>query len=195
MSILTQKKCTKCGEWKDKYEFNERKGKGRSGLLTQCKSCVAAWHHNHQKEHPEKSRVTALRWRNKHLDEARQKWHEFIATKPAGWDAERKRQQYLEKHEKELEQARVKNSKRRAHILGNGGVITKEEWNWLKEFYSFTCLRCGKREPEIKLTLDHILPLSMGGKNVIENAQPLCQPCNSSKHNKCIDYRKERTLL
>ncbi len=195
MNILTDKRCSKCGEWKNKSEFNERKAKGRSGLLTQCKSCVAAWHSNHQKEHPEKNRAISLRWRNNHIEQARANWHEFIASKPAGWDAERKRKQYAENQEKELEQARVRNSKRRARILGNGGTITKEEWNWLKEFYNFTCLRCWKQEPEIKLTLDHVLPLKLGGKNVIENAQPLCQPCNSSKHTQHIDYRKDRVLL
>ena len=31
--------------------------------------------------------------------------------------------------------------------------------------------------------------MTMGGKNVIENAQPLCKPCNSSKGTKYVDYR------
>lgn len=196
MNILTQKKCSKCGEWKHKSEFHQRKDKGKKETLRSwCKVCVGAWHHNFQKEHPEKSRVRSLAWRNRNLETAREMWHSFIASKPEGWDAERKRKRYAENRDKELERARVRNSKRRARILGNGGEITKQEWQWLKEFYDFTCLRCGKREPEIKLTLDHVLPLAMGGKNVIKNAQPLCQPCNSSKHNKHIDYRPKRTLM
>ena len=69
------------------------------------------------------------------------------------------------------------------------GTITAYEWMDLKKKYNYTCLRCGKKEPEIKLTLDHVVPLIVGGKNIIENAQPLCKPCNSSKYTKSTDYR------
>lgn len=197
MNILTQKKCRKCGEWKARSEFGTRRDNKNKKEYPRswCKKCSVAWIGEYHKARPEKSRARSLKWRNNHLDEARANWHEFIASKPAGWDAERKRKRYAENREEELQQARVRNSKRRARILGNGGEITKEEWGWLKEFYNFTCLCCGKREPEIKLTLDHVKPLAIGGKNVIQNAQPLCQPCNSSKHNKHIDYRKERVLI
>lgn len=44
-----------------------------------------------------------------------------------------------------------------------------------------SCPRCGRREPEIKLTRDHIRPLSRGGLNVPENIQPLCGECNQAK--------------
>lgn len=196
MNILTQKRCTKCGETKPISDFRERKEKGREGTYhSQCKKCANAWISEYQKAHPDKVREKSLRWRNNHLDKARSAWYEFIASKPAGWDAERKRQAWVDDPQKHREQGRVRCQRRRARLSGNGGTITKQEWSWLKEFYDYTCLCCGKREPEIKLTLDHVLPLTMGGKNVIENAQPLCQSCNSSKHNKYIDYRKERMLL
>jgi 5-methylcytosine-specific restriction endonuclease McrA len=83
----------------------------------------------------------------------------------------------------------------RARKAGNGGEITAKEWKWLKEFYNYTCLCCGRCEPEIKLTLDHVVPISKGGKNVISNAQPLCGSCNTSKKDKTIDYRKTRRLI
>lgn len=35
----------------------------------------------------------------------------------------------------------------------------------------------GKREP----TLDHIIPLSKGGKDTFENTQALCRECNECK--------------
>lgn len=62
------------------------------------------------------------------------------------------------------------------------------EWETLKVQYDFTCPSCKKSEPEIKLTLDHIIPLSKGGSNNIENIQPLCMPCNAKKHTKTIKY-------
>jgi 5-methylcytosine-specific restriction endonuclease McrA len=78
---------------------------------------------------------------------------------------------------------------RKAKKLGNGGIITAAEWRELKKKYNYTCLCCGKREPEIKLTHDHVKPLDLGGENTIENSQPLCGSCNSKKGAKWIDYR------
>ena len=62
-------------------------------------------------------------------------------------------------------------------------------WEQMKALYDFTCLCCGKREPEIKLTLDHIVPISRGGQTVVDNIQPLCMRCNISKFTKTIDFR------
>lgn len=68
------------------------------------------------------------------------------------------------------------------------GSHTYSEWETLKAQYNWTCPSCYKRELEIKLTLDHIIPLSKGGSNNIENIQPLCKSCNCKKHTKTTKY-------
>ena len=40
------------------------------------------------------------------------------------------------------------------------------------------CLECGKQH---NLTIDHIIPIAMGGTNELKNLQPLCKSCNSRK--------------
>ncbi len=68
------------------------------------------------------------------------------------------------------------------------GKHSYAEWETIKAQYNWTCPCCGKREPEIKLSVDHIIPLSKGGSNNIENIQPLCRLCNSKKNTKTIKY-------
>lgn len=65
---------------------------------------------------------------------------------------------------------------------------TFKEWEKLKDRYNLTCPCCKKMEPEIKLTEDHIIPLSQGGTDLIENIQPLCRKCNFRKHTKIVKY-------
>ena len=46
-------------------------------------------------------------------------------------------------------------------------------------------MACGKttKEDEIKLQIDHIIPLSKGGTDEEENLQALCHECNLGKSN------------
>jgi len=68
------------------------------------------------------------------------------------------------------------------------GTHTYGDWGLLKKQYNYICPCCKKSEPEIKLTEDHIIPLSKGGSDLIENIQPLCRSCNCKKHTKIIKY-------
>ena len=48
----------------------------------------------------------------------------------------------------------------------------------------FTCQFCNTQLPQSQLTLDHVTPLSKGGKTNWENIVAACGPCNSRKGNK-----------
>lgn len=87
------------------------------------------------------------------------------------------------------QQKKVFHNNNLAKRRGASGKLKAKEWAEVKAKYDNKCLRCGKQEPEIKLTVDHVLPLAKGGTNDKDNVQPLCKSCNSRKHTNHIDYR------
>jgi len=41
-----------------------------------------------------------------------------------------------------------------------------------------------KEGEEVLMTKDHVMPKSKGGKDEVDNYQPMCQPCNTEKGDK-----------
>lgn len=57
---------------------------------------------------------------------------------------------------------------------------------------SFTCQYCGNKAPDVILEIDHINPVSKGGKNSILNLITSCFDCNRGKSDRIIS---ENTVL
>ena len=53
-------------------------------------------------------------------------------------------------------------------------------WEVLKRD-AFTCQYCGRSAPEVKLEVDHITPVSEGGKDTKENLVAACYSCNRGR--------------
>lgn len=84
------------------------------------------------------------------------------------------------------EYARMGQHRRRARKAALPSTLTHAEWEQILDLYGHRCLCCGTTG---QITMDHVVPISKGGGHVADNVQPLCGPCNSSKHAKIIDYR------
>ena len=53
----------------------------------------------------------------------------------------------------------------------------------------YTCCECGNsiyKEPNLLLEVDHIIPVSKGGKTEPDNLQTLCWKCNRTKSNNIL---------
>ena len=153
----------------------------------------------HQKENPEKYEEALRKYRETHREEINAKAKERrqqdlehyreIGRRSREKHAEERNAYQREYGKANREKLTSYTNNRRARKLEAEGSHTEEEWQELKAFYKFKCLCCGKEEPEIKLTRDHVIPLTQGGANSINNIQPLCARCNSRKNYKHIDYR------
>mgnify|MGYP001275651756 CR=1 FL=1 len=96
-------------------------------------------------------------------------------------------------HDPVLQQSkkRFRNMRYKVRKRDSEGIHTYGEWELLKRQYGYVCPCCGKSEQEVKLTEDHIIPLSKGGSDFIENIQPLCLSCNVRKHTKSTKFKSK----
>ena len=163
----------------------------------------------YQREHPEKVREYGKRYCQNHHEKRLETYRRYRETHPDERRAYRKteksrnaikrcqqakREHYLAKNrqwaQSNPDKVTAKRHRRRIRTNNASGSFTAQEWADLKLKYDYKCLCCGKAEPEILLTADHVVPLVHNGANDISNIQPLCISCNSKKHTKHTDYRK-----
>ncbi len=58
--------------------------------------------------------------------------------------------------------------------------LRQSQW-WKQKIESGVCHYCGGSFPDDALTMDHIVPISRGGKSTKGNLVPACKKCNSNK--------------
>jgi 5-methylcytosine-specific restriction endonuclease McrA len=76
-------------------------------------------------------------------------------------------------------------------ILGVTGPLLGEKFFARESIYTdrkilyardrYLCAYCGDEHGEYKLTIDHVMPKSRGGKNIWANCVTACKPCNHRK--------------
>jgi 5-methylcytosine-specific restriction endonuclease McrA len=136
-----------------------------------------------RKKNPEKAKEIQRKYRAVN--------HERVLASNKKWrDGNKEKQSASSKRWAILNNSKIReySRKRRNSKFEAEGFHTQGEWDLLKVQYGFMCPSCKKKEPEIKLTEDHIIPLSKGGSDYIENIQPLCGNCNCKKATKILKY-------
>ncbi len=88
-------------------------------------------------------------------------------------------------------QAAVYYQRRRARKLAaDNRVVTKADIRRMYARQDGRCLACGEQS---RLTVDHLVPLSRGGRHAIGNLAGLCGACNSSKRDLTwMEFRLDR---
>lgn len=89
------------------------------------------------------------------------------------------------KKKKEREKRRLEYQDRRMANDEEHAKVTRAMRYDVLRRDGFRCVKCGRgREDGVKLHVDHIKPVSRGGKSVLNNLQTLCEDCNCGKGNK-----------
>ena len=60
--------------------------------------------------------------------------------------------------------------------------IRGSSW-WKQQVGKGICYHCGKKSARENLTMDHLIPLSRGGRSTKKNIVVSCKECNSHKKN------------
>ena len=169
------KPCNKCGtsEW---Y---------KSG---QCKVCQIKRSALYAKQNPERAAEKDRRYKERNREKLAEKSRIYFQENKQKVAPSRLRYQQNNRQQHN-EYARLY----RDRALTNGGKFTRDEWLDLCQKFGNKCLCCGR--DDVKLASDHVIPISRGGSSNIDNIQCLCKSCNSSKGDKYIDYRPQKSYL
>ena len=82
----------------------------------------------------------------------------------------------------ELEEINYETTRKKYEETNQRKLMTPELKQRIKDRDNYTCQICGKQMfDEVGLHIDHIVPISKGGKSVESNLQVLCDKCNSRK--------------
>lgn len=206
------KSCSTCGIAKPLTEF-ERAATNKDGLRGQCRACCSA----RRKAYYERNRPALLaskaQYREANRDQiaayreqTRDERIAYAKTYNGGYYQRNKekikarvnenyakngehvreyvRQYRRDNPDKANETSRRKRDRKRATQQLHGHH-TDQQWQLLLCQYGNCCAACGTTAD---LTRDHIVPLSKGGTDLIDNIQPLCRSCNTRKMTKTIIY-------
>lgn len=92
---------------------------------------------------------------------------------------------YLLERNKQLEAISFELPLRQYHSKNQRKLMTRELREKVIRRDNYTCQICGKYMPdEVGLQIDHIIPVSKGGKTVLSNLRVTCSKCNARKKDK-----------
>ena len=110
-------------------------------------------------------------------------------TSPAGRNSYREYEIFDANHIEELLAEIENDDKKKATVAYQRSIMTPAIRYDVMKRDGFRCVLCGRTADDgVKLHVDHILPVSKGGKTVISNLRTLCEDCNLGKSDKYDEY-------
>ena len=161
------KTCKKCHRELLVAEFSKN-SRNLDGLENWCKACVKEKYANWRSKNLEYDLRRKKFWRENNL--------EYDKQRKANWSTNN------------LDKRRMSYHKRNIKLRQNEVFYISDKE--IKRLLSSPCFYCKSTE---KIQIDHIIPVSKGGRHSIGNIVPACRSCNASKCDKyLIEWKKHR---
>lgn len=148
-----------------------------------CTPCSRhAWYLSHREEI-----ISFTSWKNEMFPEV----HKQYAKNHYKNNTAKRRKAYkdwADKNKYQMTQLYLKANRKRRMIKNNvEGSHTRHELyrKWIYD-YDKKCAYCNKKLRWRLVTEDHVIPISKGGTDYIENIVPACKSCNSKKGSKLV---------
>ena len=149
--------------------------RAKDGHGSWCKFCKNEKNIKWAKENRQATNKIVKRWRQNNKEK--------VAQAKSEWRKNNK-EKHLEQKRKwnknNKEKSALYSAKRRA--LKRSGDIALVTATDMKKLYSKDCIYCGSKGEQI----DHVIPLSRGGRHAIGNLASSCTKCNQSKGSKFV---------
>lgn len=171
--------CTKCGKLLVANAMNFHKDKSKKwGLRPECRECRMKYHKQYCEEHKDKRCESYSKYYYSHKEEVKETKKKYRQTEKG----------------KEVRRKANKRTKHKRRSLTRNQTYTVKQESEMKLFFNNCCAYSGiPLEEGVNYSIDHIIPLSKGGDNLIYNLVPMDIKLNSSKCNKDMEiwYRKQ----
>jgi len=191
-----ERTCTACGETKPLTEFAPRKD-SPTGFRSACNPCKregdAAAMRRWRERNPELNAQRAREWTASHLEQERERWRTYDAAhreerRLAIAKSRAENPEYHRELRRAWREANIEACRARCRAYWNrrrAGADPSAEVDAFAELLLLqACAYCGATGD---MSIDHVVPLSRGGKHEIENLLPACRSCNSSKGAKLLE--------
>jgi 5-methylcytosine-specific restriction endonuclease McrA len=196
--------CTRCDETKELSEFGKNKA-AKDGLSFYCSVCKREYQRKHYAENPDKWSMYGKRWRENNKETKAAYDRTYAENNPERVRAAKQKYKRVHKdrireqnkiyslknkeilreknrlwRENNLEKHRMKEARRRTRKHQNGVFVVLDKE--LRKLISSPCYYCGAQHQHI----DHLVPISRGGRHSVGNLISSCSNCNLSKNNKFL---------
>jgi 5-methylcytosine-specific restriction endonuclease McrA len=105
------------------------------------------------------------------------------ATNRARWAANKERYRAMVRDWEQRNPGAMSGYRAQRRGWKSGGKVSTHDWLRLVNRHDGRCFYCKKRAV---LTMDHVIPLSRGGRHTIGNILPACRSCNSAKQDRFL---------
>lgn len=190
------KVCSTCKTEKPLTEFGRNTNRP-DGLDNCCRDCRREIRRRYKERHPQRVKESQAKYQAKHKEDKRDYDKQYREANKE--TIQQRKRAYYQEH-KDSERARVENWKTehpeqyravhsaakhryRAQLLENGGSYTHEQLLECLEFFGYCCAYSGEPlQPDYHV--DHVVPISKGGRNDIKNIVPANPVPNIKKKDK-----------